>query len=188
MALLRSSLADKNIVDRTKAPRNREVAHAVRRTRDRLSQTQGNPVFDRELLKLHARAIINSAAAIPVLVILIGAAGLFVGMGTDIVLWALITLACYGGLAVLAQRVARTAAADIDAAAMRRNFLIAHFVSGLGWTYFASLGCEACQVDQFTVVKAVVMLLVTILCVLLAPETSKIDLHAAPVTQPTGTQ
>ena len=60
MALLRSSLADKNIVDRTKAPRNREVAHAVRRTRDRLSQTQGNPVFDRELLKLHARAIINS--------------------------------------------------------------------------------------------------------------------------------
>ena len=66
MALLRSSLADKNIVDRTKAPRNREVAHAVRRTRDRLSQTQGNPVFDRELLKLHARAIINSAADIRV--------------------------------------------------------------------------------------------------------------------------
>ena len=42
---------------------------------------------------------------------------------------------------------------------MHRNFLVAHFVSGLGWAYFASLGCEACQVDQFTVVKAVVMLL-----------------------------
>lgn len=159
MALLRSSLADKNIVDRTNAHRNREVARAVRRTRDRLSQTQGNPVFDRELLKLHARAIINSAAAIPVLVVLIGAAGLFVGMGTDIVLWALITLACYSGLAVLAQRVDRKAAADIDAVTMRRNFLIAHFVSGFGWAYFASLGCDACQLDEFTVMKAVVILL-----------------------------
>ena len=49
--------------------------------------------------------------------------------------------------------------ADIDAAATRRNFLIAHFVSGLGWAYFASLGCDACQVDQFTVIKAVVILL-----------------------------
>jgi metabolite-proton symporter len=34
-------------------------------------------------------------------------------------------------------------------------------------------------------VYAVVMLLVTILCVLLAPETSKIDLHADPANQPT---
>ena len=93
MALLRSSQADKIIVDRRRPHRNSDVARAVRKTRDRLSQTAGNPAFDRELLKLHARAIINSAAAIPVLVVLIGAAGLFVGMGTDIVLWALITLA-----------------------------------------------------------------------------------------------
>ena len=40
-------------------------------------------------------------------------------------------------------------AADFDAADQARNFLIAHFVSGLGWAYFASLGCDACQVDQF---------------------------------------
>jgi two-component system cell cycle sensor histidine kinase PleC len=152
-------MADKNIVDRTKAHRNSDVARAVRKTRDRLSQTVGNPVFDRELLKLHARAIIGSAAAIPLLVILIGAAGLFVGMGTDILIWALITLACYGGLALIAQRADRAEAADIDAASMKRNFLIAHLVSGLGWAYFASLGCDACQTGQFTVVKAVVILL-----------------------------
>ena len=35
-------------------------------------------------------------------------------------------------------------------------------------------------------VYAVAMLLVTIICVLLAPETSKIDLHADPAKQPTG--
>jgi two-component system cell cycle sensor histidine kinase PleC len=103
--------------------------------------------------------MINSAAAIPLLVLLIGAAGLSAGMGIDIFIWALITVTCYTGLAVVAQRTERTEAADVDAAATRRNFLAAHFISGLGWTYFASLGCDACQLDQFTVIKAVVMLL-----------------------------
>ena len=68
-------------------------------------------------------------------------------------------MACYVGLAVIAQRADRSEAADIDPSATQRNFLIAHFLSGLGWAYFASLGCDACQLDQFTVVKAVVILL-----------------------------
>ncbi len=159
MALLRSSLADKNIVDRTKAHRNTDVARAVRKTRDRLSQQAGNPAFDRELLKLHARAMINGATAIPLLVLVIGASGLFAGMGIQILTWALLTVACYGGLAIVAQRADRAEAADIDASAMRRNFLIAHFLSGLGWAYFASLGCDVCQIEQFSVIKAVVILL-----------------------------
>jgi MFS family permease len=37
-------------------------------------------------------------------------------------------------------------------------------------------------------VYAAVMLLITIICVLLAPETSKIDLHADPLNQSTGTR
>ena len=37
------------------------------------------------------RAMTSSAAAIPLLVLLIGAAGLFAGMGIDILIWALIT-------------------------------------------------------------------------------------------------
>jgi len=159
MALLRSNLADKNIVDRTKPHRNRDVARAVRKTRDRLSQQAGSPAFDRELLKLHARAMINGATAIPLLVLLIGAAGMFAGMGIDILIWAMITVACYGGLAVIAQRADRADATEIDAPATRRNFLVAHFLSGLGWAYFASLGCDGCQIEQFTVVKAVVILL-----------------------------
>ena len=43
--------------------------------------------------------MISSAAAIPLLVLLIGAAGLFAGMGADILIWALITVTCYAGLA-----------------------------------------------------------------------------------------
>ncbi|MBX3578170.1 MAG: HAMP domain-containing histidine kinase [Rhizobiaceae bacterium] len=159
MALHRSNTADKNIVDRTKAHRNSDVARAVRRTRDRLAQKSGNPVFDRELLKLHAHAMINSATAIPLLIILVAAAGLFGGMSGDVIVWALISVACYAGLAIFARRVDGMDASEIDVPTTRRNFLVAHFASGIGWAYFASLGCDACGVDQFPVVKAVVLLL-----------------------------
>ena len=159
MASQRSTTADKNIVDRTKAHRNNDVARAVRRTRDRLSQKAGNPAFDRELLKLHAHAMVNSATAIPLLVLLIAAAGLFAGMSGDVLIWALITVTCYFGLAILARRVDGTDAADIVPTTTRRDFLAAHFASGIGWAYFATLSCDTCGVDQFSIVKAVVLLL-----------------------------
>ncbi|WP_315920037.1 HAMP domain-containing sensor histidine kinase [Mesorhizobium sp. SP-1A] len=151
--------ADKNIVDRSKRHRNSDVARAVKKTRDRLSQQAGNPDFDRELLKLHARAMAGSATAIPLLVVLISAAGLFAGMGSEILVWALLTVSCYAGLAFIARRVDRTEAGAVKPRQTRRFFLTAHFVSGLGWAYFASLGCPSCAVDQFPVVKAVILLL-----------------------------
>ena len=43
MPLQRSNTADKFIVDRRKRHRNSDVARAVRKTRDRLSQQAGNP-------------------------------------------------------------------------------------------------------------------------------------------------
>lgn len=151
--------ADKNIVDRTKAHRNTDVARAVRRMRDRLSQKAGNPAFDREMLKLHARAMINSATAIPLLVILIAAAGLTSGMDISILVWALITVACYAGLAILARRVDQADTASIDAVKTTRLLLAGHFVSGFGWAYFATLQCAECGIDQFSLIKAVTLLL-----------------------------
>ena len=88
MPLLRSNTADKFIVDRRKPRRNSDVARAVRKSRDQLSQRHGTPLFDRELLKLHAHAIVGSASAIPFLVLIITAAGLLGGMSGDIVAWA----------------------------------------------------------------------------------------------------
>ena len=41
----------------------------------------------------------------------------------------------------------------------RRNFLVAHVVSGIGWAYFATLGCGSCGFDQVPVLKAVILLL-----------------------------
>ena len=154
-----SPRADKNIVDRTKAHRNTDVAKAVRRMRDRLSQKAGNPVFDREMVKLHARAMINSAMAIPLLVILIAAAGLMGGMDIEVAIWALITVSCYAGLAILARRVDRSETAKIDVIRTTRLFLLGHFISGFGWAYFASLQCAQCGGDQFPLIKAVILLL-----------------------------
>jgi len=159
MSLQRSSTADKNIVDRSKPHRNSDVARAVRKTRDRLSQQSGNPDFDRELLKLHARAMVSGVTAIPLLVVAIAAAGLFAGMGVEILIWALLAVTCYTALALIARRIDRTEAVDVKPAQVRRDFLIAHFASGLGWAYFASLGCNACALDQFPIVKAVILLL-----------------------------
>lgn len=160
MASQRSTIVDKNIVDLSKGRRNSDVARAVRRTRDRLSERAGNPVYDRELIKLHADAILGTALAIPLAVLAASVAGFLLGVGPDVALWALVTTTCYGGLVLVARRVARTDAADIEPDEIKPAFLLAHFFSGLGWVYFASLDCTSCQVDQFPALKAVAMLLV----------------------------
>ena len=159
MALLRSQTADKNIVDRTRAHRNSDVARAVRRTRDRLAQQEGNPEFDRELLKLHAHALTTSAAALPLLVLVIGAAGFFGGMARGMLVWAAITLICYASLIFLARRTNAADIADIEPSSQKRLFLAAHFASGLGWAYFATLQCAECGIEPLPIIKAVVLLL-----------------------------
>src|SRR4029078_12648583 len=152
MHLQRSNTADKFIVDRRKRHRNSDVARAVRKTRDRLSQQAGNPDFDRELLKLHAGATTSGAVAIPLLVLAIAAAGWLAGVGNEIGLWALFTLICYTIVAFMARRIQRTGASELNPLQTRRGVLVGHFLCGLGWGWFVLLGCGACQVDQFQVV------------------------------------
>ncbi|RJT36188.1 sensor histidine kinase [Mesorhizobium waimense] len=158
MPLLRSNTADKFIVDRRKPHRNSDVARAVRRTRDRLSQQAGNLDFDRELLKLHARSMMGGAIAIPLLVLAIAAAGLLAGMDKQIAVWALFMLICYTIVSLMARRVERAEASELDPSRTQRDFLIGHSLCGLGWAWFAWLGCATCQIDQLQVVKAMVLL------------------------------
>ncbi|MER8972430.1 MULTISPECIES: HAMP domain-containing sensor histidine kinase [unclassified Mesorhizobium] len=157
MPLQRSTTADKFIVDRRKRHRNSDVARAVRKTRDRLSQQAGNPDFDRELLKLHALSMTGGVIVIPLLVLATAAAGLLAGIGKEIGVWALFTFICYTIVAFMARRV--TQASELNPLETHRDFLIGHFLCGLGWAWFAWLGCETCQMDQFQVAKAVVLLL-----------------------------
>ena len=148
-------------MDRRKRHRNSDVARAVRKTRDRLSQQVGNLDFDRELLKLHARAMAGgSAMAIPLLVLAIAANGLLAGMNSrQVSIWALFSLICYTIVAFTARRIERTEASELNPVQARRDFLVGHFLCGLGWAWFAWLGCDQCQVDQFRVIKAMVLLL-----------------------------
>ncbi|TPI63167.1 HAMP domain-containing histidine kinase [Mesorhizobium sp. B3-1-7] len=158
MPLQRSNTADKFIVDRRKPHRNSDVARAVRKTRDRLSQQAGSLDFDRELLKLHARAMVVGAVAIPLLVLAVAAVGRLAGMDSQVTIWALSMLLCYAIVAFMARRVERTDAAELDPAQTHRDFLIGHFLCGLGWAWFAWIGCDTCQIDQFHVAKAMVLL------------------------------
>ncbi|TGQ72638.1 HAMP domain-containing histidine kinase [Mesorhizobium sp. M00.F.Ca.ET.186.01.1.1] len=158
MPLQRSNTADKFIVDRRKPHRNSDVARAVRKTRDRLSQQAGNPDFDRELLKLHSSAMTSGAIAIPLLVLAIAAIGRLAGVGNEIIAWALFTLTCYTIVAFMARRIESTEASALNPLQTRREFLVSHFLCGVGWSWFVWLGCGTCQADQFQVVKAVVLL------------------------------
>lgn len=157
--LLPDMTADKFIVDRTRVHRNSDVARAVKRTRDRLSQRAGNPEFDRELLKIHAHTVVTSAVAIPLLVLVIAAGGFLLGMGSQVLIWAIVAVAFYTSLALFARRIDRSETARIEVTATKRLFLLLHLVTGLAWAYFAALGCASCEVDQFAIVKAVVLLL-----------------------------
>ncbi|TGV50771.1 sensor histidine kinase, partial [bacterium M00.F.Ca.ET.141.01.1.1] len=110
-------------------------------------------------LKLHARAMVVSAVAIPLLVLAVAAIGWLAGLDSQITIWALATLLCYAIVAFMARRVERTEAAELDPTQTRRDFLIGHFLCGLGWAWFAWIGCDTCQVDQFYVAKAMVLLI-----------------------------
>ncbi|MEO5322641.1 HAMP domain-containing sensor histidine kinase [Mesorhizobium sp. CC13] len=158
MPLQRSDTADKIIVDRRKRHRNSDVARAVRKTRDRLSQQPGGLAFDRELLKQHAGSIVANSATIPLLVAVLAATAVAFGAGAEILVWAIAAITGYVGLAILARRVDSAPPAEISPVSARRNFLAGHFITGLAWAYLAAMTCPACEPGQLTIVKGVSLL------------------------------
>ncbi|WP_157015534.1 sensor histidine kinase [Mesorhizobium xinjiangense] len=160
MAPQRSTTADKNIVDRTRSSRNGELARALRETRNRLANSPGSPGFDREMLTLHGRATIGSATTIPLLAFAAAASGMIAGMGIpQIVTWAAATSIVYAVIALFARRTGRLAVREGALAGIRYRFLLGHCLAGLCWSWFVWADCQICQIDQFPVVKAVVLLL-----------------------------
>ncbi|PWK69916.1 HAMP domain-containing sensor histidine kinase [Aminobacter sp. AP02] len=158
MPLQRSHTADKIIVDRRKRHRNSDVARAVRKTRDQLAQQPGGLAFDRELLKLHAASIRANSAALPLLVVILAGIGLLLGAERVILTWAFVAILAYGGLALLARRADEAAPAAMSPMAMRRTFLVGHFVTGLAWAYLAAMTCTACEPDLLAILKGAFLL------------------------------
>ena len=94
------------------------------------------------------------------MVLSIAAAGFYLGMRDEILVWAVITLTGYAALALVAPRADRTEASRLDVASDPAQLSDRAFRQrpGLG-SISSSLGCGACQIDQFPMIKAIVLLL-----------------------------
>ncbi|HET7411717.1 MAG TPA: sensor histidine kinase, partial [Pararhizobium sp.] len=160
MASAFSTSADKNIVDRSRASRNAPLAKALRTTRERLQSNAraSEPQFRREMMLLHVNAILQGAAAPPLLVILTGGLGLYFRHALDPVAWAVVTLAAYAGLVLLARKVPPDLSA-VETRHWRRRFMAAHFVIGVCWAGFALFGCAACSGPTFVIFKGLMLLI-----------------------------
>ncbi|WP_306117973.1 MULTISPECIES: HAMP domain-containing sensor histidine kinase [unclassified Roseitalea] len=150
---------DKTIVDRRKSVRNQEVRNALRRTRDKLA-LQGFPSqdYDRELLAIHANALIASISAVPLLIILTAFAGFSSGFDSRIVAWALIANLLYVAMGLLSKRFLDRKDRS-DPRSWRMIFLFAHGITGFSWTYFAVSTCTDCGAEAALFFQASVLLI-----------------------------
>lgn len=159
MALLDAANADKNIVDRRKPPRNKDLSVVVRRARDRLMEHTGVKHFERELLFMHTRALIVNAATLPLFIAMIAVAGVFAGFGRDMVVWATITIGLYAVLGLLARHLDKIGITDEQVKNWQVIYLGGHLLTSMGWAYFSFLGCSTCGISLFPVIQAVVLIL-----------------------------
>ncbi|OHV81067.1 HAMP domain-containing sensor histidine kinase [Rhizobium sp. LCM 4573] len=154
-----STSTDKIIVDRSRGHRNKAVSKAVRATRERLqSSANGNQAFDRDMLAMHVRAILQGALIMPLLVALVTGIGIYISPGTDLIGWALLVLCLHALHVLLARRASRKELGANDTPKWRMRFLLAQVVIGCGWAAFALRDCSACGGDGFYFYKGAVLL------------------------------
>ncbi len=156
---LATSSADKNIVDRSRNHRNPEIARTVRTTRDRL-QSDGthNAQYDRELMGMFISSALQSAAAMPVLVLLAAGVSLVFFHGSNVFLWTIVTLFGYAVSAYLARKASKQKLSFDDAKRWERHFIAAHALTGFGWAIFAYQSCALCDGQEYAFYKGVVLL------------------------------
>ncbi len=160
MIAITSDTADKNIVDRRKAHRNRDVAKTIRSTREKLSlKAGGNINFERTLLKMHARSVLASALAFPIMIGIIAGAGFWTGFGYLAPAWATVSICLYSGLFLYARQIDGRDERKIDVPSVTRSFVVAHFIAGLGWAGMELVECGTCSVGDTAVIRGVLLLL-----------------------------
>ncbi|MCP4319981.1 MAG: HAMP domain-containing histidine kinase [Hyphomicrobiales bacterium] len=154
-----NSSADKNIVDRSRARRNPEMARAVKATRDRL-QTDGkrSAHYDRELMAMYISSAVQGAAAMPVFVLLTAAVSILFFPGQNVFTWVVATLLGYALMAYIAKRASRRKLTFEAAERLEMQFTTVHAVTGLGWAIFAFQPCALCIGMDFAFFKGIVLL------------------------------
>lgn len=176
-------MADKHIVDRSRTHKNAAVLKAVRATREKLQYgRQKPPAFDSEMVRLHINAVLQGAAAPPILVILVAVGGLWFDQAVWLLAWALMSLVVYAGLVLIARRASRGPCDEETTSRWRKRFLGIYAIIGLIWAIFAYQDCTTCQGDSFNFYKSAT-LLIALAATAMASFTLRFALHfvAAPI-------
>jgi two-component system cell cycle sensor histidine kinase PleC len=154
-----STSTDKIIVDRSRSHRNKAVSKAVRATRERLqSSANGSHVFDRDMLGMHFNTILQGAAIMPFVVLLVTAIGLYLNPDAHLFGWAVVMLSVHAINVLLARRASRREISSADTGKWRRRFVAAQMLVGCGWAVFALQNCPTCTGDSFYFYKGAVLL------------------------------
>lgn len=150
---------DKIIVDRSRSHRNKAVSKAVRATRERLQYSaNGSQAFDRDMLSLHVNAVLQGALIMPLFVVLVTAAGLYLDPDPGIFTWVLLMLSVHAVNVLICKRASRKEIASADAYKWRSRLLFAQFLIGCGWAMFALQDCSACTGNSYYFYKSAVLL------------------------------
>ncbi len=154
-----STSTDKIIVDRSRSHRNKAVSKTVRATRERLQfSAEGAQAFDREMLGLYLKSVMQSALIMALVTVIVAAIGLYLDFSLHLVIWAGIMLALQAAhvlLARIGRRKEMTAALTIS---WRRRLLVAQVFIGCGWAFFTLSDCSTCTGDSFYYYKGAVLL------------------------------
>ncbi|WP_460930763.1 sensor histidine kinase [Shinella zoogloeoides] len=149
-----STSTDKIIVDKSRSHRNKAVSRAVRATRERLQTATGNsPGFDREMMQLHITATVHGALAIPVVVVLIAAGGIYLTQESGLLAWAVLALSVHAIGMLVARRARRHDITGENVRRWQRRFLVAQVLMGLAWATFSLQTCGRCSGVAFDFYK-----------------------------------
>jgi two-component system cell cycle sensor histidine kinase PleC len=131
-----ATTADRTVTNRRRAEKRREVARAIRETRERLASSTGTrPSFDHELTLDYASNRYGAWLPMTVFTLLVAAIGWRWLDQRMLVVWAVIVLCV---LAVQALACRRFTQADVEAPELpvwQRRFVIGELASGLIWSF-----------------------------------------------------
>lgn len=159
MSIAASTSTDKIIVDKSRSHRNKAVSRTVRATRERLQTGSSVPSgFEREMLNLYIDSALHGAIAIPVLVTLIAAVGIYLSGNLGFVLWAVMTLSAHAVTLFFARKARREDISAEKVPVWRRRFLLGQVLMGLCWATFVAQDCASCGNVRFGFFEGTVLL------------------------------
>lgn len=155
-----STSTDKIIVDKSRSHRNKAVSKAVRQTRERLqSGHSAGPLFDREILRMHVHAALQSASIMPLFILIIAGLGTYFTRDPQIFVWAAFTLCAHSVNMLLVRRARKQEITAENARKWRRILLSGQILIGCCWAVFAVQGCSACAPESFILYKGATLLI-----------------------------